>query len=98
MPVRCARLETGGVPRLEQGLALVLYQHQLAFEHVDELILPLMPVPQRGRRAGLERGEIAAEPVEAGGVAKPLALAPEDHPVVRRRVTGPAIDGKTADV
>src|SRR5262249_7475775 len=98
MPVRSAGLKAGGGAGRKQGLALVLDQHQLAFKYVDELILPLVPMPQRRGGAGLERGEIDAELVEAGGVAEPLALAPQDHAVVRRRVTGPAIDGKTADV
>ena len=37
----------GGVTRLEHGLAIVLVQHQFAFEHIDELVLALVPVAER---------------------------------------------------
>ena len=73
MTVRRVGLEAGGVAGLEHGLAFVLDQHELAFEDVDELILLLVPVPQRRGRAGLERREIDAELVEADGVAEALA-------------------------
>src|SRR5258708_37981283 len=46
------RLEAGAVAGLQRDLAAVLDQHAFAFENVDELILLLVPVAQRGRRAG----------------------------------------------
>src|SRR6266550_2915296 len=38
-----ARFEAGGVAGLEHGLAVVFLKDQLAFEHVDELVLLLVP-------------------------------------------------------
>jgi hypothetical protein len=57
MPVRRARFEAGSIARLDQHFSLVLYQHQLAFKSVDQPIHPLVPMPQRRGRAGLERGD-----------------------------------------
>ena len=56
-----AGLEAGGVARPEDRLAVVLDQRQLAFEHVDELVLVLVPVAQRRGRAGLQRRQVDAE-------------------------------------
>src|SRR5262249_10793796 len=39
-----AGLEARGVTGPEHGLAVVLLQHQLALQHVDELVLLLVPV------------------------------------------------------
>src|SRR5262249_14534823 len=75
--VRDARLPSGGVPWPEHGLAAVLAQHHLALEHVDELVLVLVPVALRRGGARLEPREVHAELVEPDGIAEPLALAPE---------------------
>src|SRR6187200_844047 len=56
--------------RLEQGFPLVRDQHDFAFEHVDEFILPLMPVPKRGSGAGLEPSQIDAEVPKAAGITQ----------------------------
>src|SRR5262249_32760662 len=69
------RLPAGGVARLEQRLAVVLAQGELAFEHVDELVFGLMPVTLRRPRARLQGGEVDAELVEPDCIAQPLAPA-----------------------
>src|SRR5713101_4183022 len=53
-----AGLEARGVPRLEHSLAVVLCQHQFAFQHVDEFILLLVPVPQGRSRARLDARDV----------------------------------------
>src|SRR5262245_6643152 len=51
--VRHAGLEARAIAGLQHDLALVLDQHQFAFEHIDEFVFLLVPVAQRGGRAGL---------------------------------------------
>ena len=46
-------LEAGRIAGLEHDFAAVLDQDQLAFQHVDELVLVLVPVALRRRGAGL---------------------------------------------
>src|SRR5579863_3530930 len=53
MPVAAVGLEGGGVAGLEHGLAVVLDQHHLACEDVDELVFVLMPMAQGGSGARL---------------------------------------------
>src|ERR1700676_3495915 len=98
MPVPAVCLEARGIARLEHGLAAVFDQHDFAFEHVDQLVFSFMPVPQRRRRAGLKRGEIDAELVEADCVAQTLAFAAEHHAVERRRIIGAGVDWKLGDI
>src|SRR6266545_8268403 len=74
-----AGLEAGGIPGPQHGLAVILLQDELAVEHVDELVLLLVPVPQSGRRAPLDAGDVDAELGEAGGVADLLLFASGDH-------------------
>src|SRR5262245_17661358 len=71
-----AGLEARRVARPEHGLAVVLLQDQLALEHVDELVLVLMPVAQRRGRACFDAREIDAELGQPGRVADPLLFAP----------------------
>src|SRR5207244_12394818 len=47
MTVGNSGLEARAVAGLEHGLAAVLYQGDFAFEHIDELVLLLVPMPQR---------------------------------------------------
>ena len=62
-------------PGLQHGLAVVLVQHQLAFEHVDELVLVLVPVAQRRGGVGLDPRDVDAELRQPDGVAELLLLA-----------------------
>src|SRR5262245_36467262 len=73
-----AGLEPGCVARLEHGLAVVLGQHQLAFEYIDEFVFRLVRVTQRGRRAGLDARDVDAELRQPHGVAELLLLASGD--------------------
>src|SRR5450759_493908 len=70
-----AGLEAGGVAGLEYGFAVVLDQHQLAFQHVDEFVFLLVPMPQRGGRARLDARNIDAELRETHDVAQRLLVA-----------------------
>src|SRR5664279_4839636 len=70
-----AGLEAGGIAGLEHGLAVVLDQHQLAFQHVDEFVFLLVPMPQRGRRARLDARNVDAELRETHDVAQRLLVA-----------------------
>ena len=81
--MRDVGLEARGVAGLEHGLAVVLDQHDFAFENIDEFVFLFVPVPQRRGRARLERRQIDAELVEAGGIAEPLARAAGDHAIER---------------
>src|SRR5262249_36595506 len=56
-----AGLEARRVAGLEHGLAIVFLEHELAFEHVDEFVLLLVPVPQRRRRSRLDACDVDAE-------------------------------------
>ena len=53
--------EGRAVAGAQHGLALVLDQHRLAFEHDDELVLALVPVALAGDAAGLEHDMADAE-------------------------------------
>ena len=76
MTVGDAGLEAGGVAGPQHRFAIVLAQGDFAFEHIDEFVFVQMPVPQRRRRARLERAEIDAELRQPGGVAEALAPRP----------------------
>ena len=47
MTVRHAGLPGSGIAGLEHGLAVVLAQHHLAFEYVDEFVFILVPMALR---------------------------------------------------
>src|ERR1700683_2013718 len=91
-------LETRGVSRLEHGLAVVFDQHDLPFQDEDQLVFLLVPMTQRRGSARLERGEIDAELIEPDRVAQTLALAADDHTVVRRRIAGADLSRQLGDV
>src|SRR5579862_12615 len=71
-----AGFEAAGVPRLEDRLAIVLVQDQLALKHINELILVLMGVAQRGSRAWFDARDVDAELSQPGGIADALLLTP----------------------
>src|SRR5262249_44659529 len=70
MAVGDPSLETRSVARLQHGRAAVLDQHDLAFEHVNELVFGLVPVAQRGGGTGLESREIDPKLAEPDDIAK----------------------------
>src|SRR5262249_38774352 len=70
MAVGDPSLETRGVAWLQHGRAAVLDQHDLAFEHVNELVFGLVPVAQRGGSARLESREIDPKLAEPDDIAK----------------------------
>jgi stage V sporulation protein SpoVS len=74
-----AGLETGGVARLEHDLAVVLMQHQLAFEQVDEFILVLVSMTQRRSRVRLDARDIDAELRKPRGIADAPLLPAGDN-------------------
>jgi hypothetical protein len=79
MRYAAAGLEACGVAGLEHGLAVVFLKNQFAFDHVDELVLLLVPVAQRGGRARPDAGDIDAELGQTRCVADPLLFAPGNH-------------------
>ena len=72
-------LEPRGISGLENRFPLVLLQYQLTFQHVDELVLLLVPVPQCRPRARLDARDVDTELSEPDRVAEPLLLAPGDR-------------------
>src|SRR5580692_7451979 len=98
MTVRVVGLEARGIARPEHGLAAVVDQHDFAFEDEDELIFLLVPMPQRGRGAGLQRRQVDPELVEAGRVAEPLARAAGDDSPERLGIVRASIDRDFGDV
>src|SRR5690348_3311245 len=98
MAVGNARLPSGGIAGPKHRLAAVLHQHQLAFEHVDELVLVLVPVALRRRRARLQPRQVDAELVEPDRVAEPLALASEHGLAKRLRIAGVGVDLELVDI
>src|SRR5205814_4873831 len=71
-------LPPGRLAGPQRGLTVVLAQHDLTLDDVDELVFGFMPVALRRRRARLKPREIDPELVEPDRVAEPLALAPGD--------------------
>src|SRR5262249_54155751 len=76
MTVGHAGLEAGGIARPQHSLTLVLDQDELAFKHVHELVLVLVPVTQRRSRTRLETCQVDAELRKAGDVAERSLLTP----------------------
>jgi hypothetical protein len=70
MTVSDPSLETRGVARLQHGRAIVLDQRDLALEDVNELVFGLVPVAQRGGRAGLKAREVDPELGEPDDIAE----------------------------
>src|SRR5215510_11402468 len=81
MAVRDAGLEAGGLTGPNDGLAVILDQHQFAFDHVDELVLLFVPMPCRRRGARLEAEQIDTELGQVCAVAERLPFPAIDDPV-----------------
>src|SRR5215813_4122883 len=75
MAVGDAGLPAGGVAGPQHDLAAVLDQRDLAFDHVDEFVFLLVPVPQRRAGAGLEARDIDAELGQARDITDRALLA-----------------------
>src|SRR5262249_1529097 len=60
MAVGDPSLESGSIARLQKGFTAVLDQHDFALQHVDELVLGLMPMPQGGRCTRFQSGQVDA--------------------------------------
>ena len=92
--VGLAGLKSGAHACSEYLLSGIGHQHEFALQHVNELILFRVPVPQSGCAAGLDRREIHAEHGQAEEIAqRPLdAVAHLQRPAVelqrRRRLRG----------
>src|SRR5262245_19273789 len=76
MPVADTGLETCSISGTQHGRTAVLDQRDLALEHVDELVLLLVPVAQRRGRAGPQPREVDPELREPRDVAERRLLAP----------------------
>src|SRR5262249_35264459 len=100
MAVIGAGLPAGRVARLQHSLAIVLNEHQLTLEHIDELVLALMPMALRRLLTSRNPREIDAELIEAGGVAEPLARAPGNRKMERIRIAGAdlGLDARNIDL
>src|SRR2546421_593127 len=86
MAIRDVRLEARAVARLQQGLALILDQHDLAFQHVNELVLLFVPMAQRRGSTGLQPREVHAELSEAYRIAERSFVPAGAHLSERRRI------------
>src|SRR6185437_4188941 len=82
----------------EDRVAAVLREHDLALEHVDELVLVPVPMALRRRGAGLEPAQVHAVLVEAHRVAEPPALAPDDVAAEFLGIAAGGVDRKLVDV
>src|SRR5262252_4020701 len=86
MAVGDAGLEARGVTRPQHSRATVLDQCDLALEHIDELVLVLVPVTQRRGCAWLEPREVDAELGQPGNVAQSRLLPPFGDGAPRRGI------------
>lgn len=84
--------KANGVAGRQRVLAVVVDQHELAEEDVDQLILVLVPVPESGIGAGLEGDVVHAELAHSHGPAE-LALVSSAKPLGPDRIGG----GEEAD-
>ena len=80
MGIAAARRIAATHPCDKHLLARVRDEHDLAVEHVDELVLDHVPVALRRLRTRLERREVDAELIEPDGISQPLALAALQRP------------------
>src|SRR3954471_16213491 len=84
--VRVAGREAGAVARPQPLFAFVGDHHDLAFEHVDELVLMGVPVALAGPGARRQSAEIHAVLLEARCASEPDAAALPARLVVGRRI------------
>src|SRR5262245_21579037 len=75
-----------------------LAQDHFAFEHVNELVLLLMPVALRRGGSRLQGAEVDAELGQAGCSTEPLARAPLHRLVERRRIIGRLVERQLVDI
>src|SRR6185503_17178976 len=87
-----------GIARLEDGFAVLLAEHNLAFEQVDEFVFVPVPVSLRRPGAGLQRRQIDAELRKPNGVAEPLSLAAFDRLPERIGIHVDAVERDFGDV
>ena len=90
--------EARDIARAEPRFALVLDQGHVAFEHVNEFVLVLVPVTHAGGGTGFEPDKANAELGQADGVAESLGLAPRHHLVERWWIVGARRDPDLVDV
>src|SRR5215217_1691707 len=84
--VRHVRLPARAVARFQYRPALVLNQHALALQDVDELILLLVPVTNRRRGTRLELRQVHAELREAHSIAERGLVASRTRGLERGRI------------
>src|SRR5262245_56673769 len=98
MAVRQAGLPGRRLAGPQHGLAAVLAQNHLAFEHVDELVLLLMPVALRRGGSRLQGADVDTELGQAGCSTEPFARAPLYCPVERRRIMSRLVERQLVDI
>src|SRR6185312_7840935 len=98
MAVGDAGFPAGRLTRLEQCLPAVFDQGQLAFEHVDEFVLLLVPVPQRRRHTRRQPGPVDAKLSEPGEIAEDSFLAALDRFLELLRIAASAAHLSLGDV
>jgi hypothetical protein len=76
MAIMDSGLEAGAISGTENLFSRVRDQHELALEHVHELIFGGMPMPLAGPGAGLQAQEVDSEVGQPGGIPDSLAPAP----------------------
>src|SRR5262245_51044486 len=82
----------------QHGLAPVLAQDHFAFEHVNELVLLLVPVALRRGGSRLQGADVDTELGQAGCSTEPLARAPLHRPVERRRIIRRLVERQLVDI
>jgi hypothetical protein len=87
MAVLNSGFEAGAVAGTKKLLPRVRDQHELALEHVHELIFRGMPMPLARPGAGLQPQQIDSEVGQTGGVPDSLAPASGARKVEWRRIS-----------
>src|SRR5690348_6706733 len=84
----------------EDSPAVILDEHRLAFDHHQELVLAVVPVPLRRPGARLQHDVAGAEVGEARRRTQPPVPASGYVLVERRRIAGPVglLDGVEIDL
>src|SRR3981081_4125792 len=98
MAVGDAGLEPRRVARSQHRRAAILDQRDLPLEHIDELVLGLVPMAQRRRSARLEPRQIDAELHEPRDVAERRLLAAVGDAAPRLRIGAFGADGCVGDI
>src|SRR5262245_61320410 len=82
----------------QHRLAIRFDQHQLAFEHIDEFVLRLVPMTLRRGGTRLEPDQLDAELRQAAGIAERLGVPPDHRVAERGGVARPAVLRHRAEV